>query len=129
LLNAESMNRGLLRLAIAVCALLGAIHVGFTRRNYDALSPDAVWFAATGFALLFLAALNWAALLRAHPERSVRLTVVVADIVATIGGSFAVYAVQEPQAYVLVLTFAALAVTGATEDHRLARVGISTPAR
>lgn len=113
------MTRGVLRAAIFVCAVLGCVHIGLTAQNHDAGSVEAVWFAGTGFALLFLAAFNWAALARPHPDSLVRRFAIAADVIAALGGIGASYIVREPQAYVLVLTFATMALTGALQHRAL----------
>jgi hypothetical protein len=97
---------------VGICALLGLVHISFTFANYDHLSPEAVWFAGTGFALILLAALNWAAWGELHPSRRVRAVVLMLDILMAAFGIVAVKAVPEPQAYVLVVVFASLGACG-----------------
>lgn len=48
------------RAASVVLALLALVHIGFTPIATDLFSPDALWFAGTGLALLLLAIINFA---------------------------------------------------------------------
>lgn len=84
-----------------VCAwllvALGAAHVLFTAVEHDALSPDAVWFAGAGLALVFLGLLNLA--VAAADHRPADAICRVANVLGAAYGLLAVIAVPVPQAF------------------------------
>lgn len=112
--------RVLLGVTASICALLGVVHVGFTFANYDHLSPEAVWFAGTGMALLLLAALNWATLAGPPPRPGIRRLVVGLDLLMVAHAVLAVRAVAEPPAYLVLATSVGLALSAqfAARDTR-----------
>ena len=93
------------RVHLASSGLLGLIalaHSALTPVFYHQWTPDAVWFLGTGMGLLLLAALNWTHIgvepCRFPTTRLVR----VANWIFVALGVAAIFAVPEPQTYVLV---------------------------
>lgn len=87
---------------------LGAAHVLYTAVEHDALTPDAVWFAGAGLALVFLGMLNLAALAADHP--SARAVCRAASVLGAAFGVLAVLAVPVPQAFLGLALMTVLAV-------------------
>lgn len=58
--------RTIRRVCAWLLAALGAVHVLYNAVEHRELSPDAVWFAGAGLALLFLGLLNLADLAADH---------------------------------------------------------------
>lgn len=86
---------------------LGAVHTSFAR-CYAELSPEAVWFAGAGLALIFLALLNLAA--DAAPVARVWLLCRCANIAGLAFAAPAAIAVGEPQGYFGLVLIASLTV-------------------
>ncbi|HEX8695119.1 MAG TPA: hypothetical protein VF746_22090 [Longimicrobium sp.] len=117
------MMRAIRRVCAWLLVALGGVHVLYTAVEHDALTPDAVWFAGAGLALVFLGMLNLAA--PAADHRSARAVLRAADLLGVAYGLLAVIAVPVPQAFLglglmLVLAAAAFAPrrtgSGAAED-------------
>jgi hypothetical protein len=98
---------------------LGAVHT-VAARCYGELSPDAVWFAGSGLALVFLGLLNVAADATATARAWVPCR--IGNVLGVAFGAPAAIAVGEPQGYVGLIFLVALAVTSfvsAGEDASL----------
>lgn len=88
-------------IATGIIVFLGVGHTVLTPMFYPAFSADALWFAGTGLALLFLGLLNWVAI-RANLLWIYRF-VIPANV---IGGAFltaVVAALPEIQAFLAVI--------------------------
>lgn len=96
------------RVATFGVIVLGAVHVTFVR-CYGELSPEAVWFAGAGFALVFLGLLNLAA--RATTTADVWRLCRVGNLLGVGFGAPAAVTVGEPHGYVGLLLLVALAIT------------------
>lgn len=94
------------RITAYALTVLGIVHALGTLVFYDAFTPNAVWFAGTGLALVFLGMLNLAA---TSPRGW--LLCRIANVAGAVFGLLAVLAVPEPQAYLGLLLLAALVVT------------------
>jgi len=96
------------RLAAYALVALGAVHAGLAV-CYGELTPDAVWFAGAGLALIFLGLLNVAADLAASDPvwRLCR----GANVVGVAFGAPAAITVWEVQGYVGLLLLVTLAIT------------------
>ena len=57
------------KIAAALIVILGLVHIGFTFRDYDGLSMNAMWFAGAGFAIVFAGFLNVAMLRHGRRDR------------------------------------------------------------
>jgi hypothetical protein len=99
--------RTIQRICAWLLTALGAVHVLYTAVEHDALSPDAVWFAGAGLALVFLRMLNLAALAADHP--SARAVCRAANLLGAAFGVLAAVAVPVPQAFLGLALMAALA--------------------
>jgi hypothetical protein len=92
----------------AFLLLIGVIHTALTPVFYPEFSPDALWFAGTGLALVFLSLLNIAA------ERVFELWIlnisIVANLVGCIYNVLIVMALPEFQAFVSLLIFLAVTI-------------------
>jgi hypothetical protein len=95
------------RLTAYALVALGTVHA-LLATGYGAFSPDAVWFAGTGLALVFLGLLNVAAVVAA--SRPVWTLCRVANVLGLGLGVAGVRAVPEPQAYAGLLLLLALLV-------------------
>jgi hypothetical protein len=88
--------------------LIGVIHIALTPLFYDRFSPDALWFAGTGLALMFLCLLNIIS------ERSCEIwilkTCVAANLVGLIYGTLIVVALPEIQAFISLFIFLAVTI-------------------
>ena len=109
-----------------ICALLGIAHLGFGFVTYRQLSPEAVWFAGTGMALVLFAAPNWATLAVPTPRLHVRRMVLALDVLMVAFGVVVVRAVPEPQAYVLLATFIGIGFSGLFTSQQHERATAST---
>ena len=104
------MMRAIRRACAWLLVALGGAHVLYTAVEHDALSPDAVWFAGAGLALVFLGMLNLAALAADH--RSADVVCRGANVLGAVYGLLAVIAMPIPQAFLglaLMLVLAAAA--------------------
>lgn len=95
LLHEHDRTRGAVHTAFAVC--------------YGELSPDAVWFAGAGLALVFLGLLNVAAGVASSAQAWTLCR--VANVLGVAFGVPAAIAVWEPQGYLGLLLLVALTVT------------------
>src|SRR5215211_2443768 len=102
------MAHAIHRFAAYTLIVLGAVHTAFVR-CYGELSPDAVWFAGSGLALVFLGLLNLAAD-SAAVARAWTLCR-VANVLGVAFGAPAAIAVGELQGYFGLLLLVALAIT------------------
>jgi hypothetical protein len=91
----------------AYLLLIGVIHTALTPLFYDKFSPDALWFAGTGLALVFLSLLNIVTE-RVRAPWMLRICV-AANLVGCVYGILIVIALPEIQAFISLLIF--LAVT------------------
>lgn len=94
---------------ISIVLLLGVAHTAFTPVFYKSFSLDAIWFAGTGLAFVFLGLLHIS-----RRTSTSSLAVVVscfASVVATIFSILIVLKMTAPQAYISVVVNALLAVT------------------
>lgn len=94
---------------ITACALsLGVIHTALTPLFYDRFSPDALWFAGTGLALVFLGLLNLMAE-RVWQAWAIN-TCIAANLVGCVYGALVAIALPEIQAYAATVIFIAVFV-------------------
>ena len=101
-----------MRLAFRITAYslssLGVIHTALTPLFYDRFSPDALWFAGTGLALVFLGLLNIVA------ERVWEVwalnVCIAANLIGCVYGILVVLALPEIQAYVGLVIFIAVVI-------------------
>ena len=87
---------------------IGVIHTALTPVFYREFSPDAMWFAGTGLALVFLGLLNIAAERVGEPW--ILNMSIVANLVGCIYSILIVIALPELQAFVSLLIFLAVAI-------------------
>jgi hypothetical protein len=93
----------------AYLLLIGVIHTALTPLFYDRLSVEALWFAGTGFALVFLSLLNIAA---EHIFEPWILNLsIAANLAGCIYSILIVIVLPEVQAYVGLAIFLAVTVT------------------
>jgi len=92
----------------AYLLFLGVIHTALTPAFYSSLSPDAMWFAGTGLAMIFLALLNIIA--ERVFERWVFNICIIANLVGCVYNVLVVIALPEFQAFIGLAIF--VAVTG-----------------
>lgn len=86
---------------------LGVIHTALTPLFYDRFSPDALWFAGTGLALVFLGLLN---IVAERVWETWALNVcIAANLIGCVYGILTVIVLPEIQAYVGLLVFVAVA--------------------
>lgn len=83
--------------------MLGVIHTALTPVFYNEFSEDALWFAGTGLALIFLSLLNIAA--ERVFERWILDICIAANLVGTIYSILTVIALPEIQAVISSLIF------------------------
>ena len=86
---------------------LGVIHTALTPLFYDRFSPDALWFAGTGLALVFLGLLNLVAE-RVWEVWALNICI-AANLIGCVYGALVVIALPEIQAYAALLIFVAVA--------------------
>jgi hypothetical protein len=79
---------------------LGGLHALLTPVFYPAFSADAVWFAGTGLALVFLGALNIAH--TSSPDRHIQRLCLITNVIGTLFCITIAAVVAEPQAYLAV---------------------------
>lgn len=85
---------------------LGVIHLALTPLFYDRFSPEALWFAGTGLALVFLGLLNLVAE-RAWEAWSLNVCI-AANLAGCVYGLLVVIALPEIQAYLALVIFVAV---------------------
>jgi hypothetical protein len=91
----------------AYLLLIGVVHTALTPLFYDKFSPDALWFAGTGLAVIFLGLLN---IVTERVREPWMLKIcVAANIVGLIYCVLIVFALPEIQAFISLVIF--LAVT------------------
>jgi len=82
---------------------LGVIHTALTPLFYDQFSPDALWFAGTGLALVFLGLLNLMAE-RVWEVWALNICI-AANLIGCVYGILVAIALPEIQAYIAVIIF------------------------
>jgi hypothetical protein len=95
----------------AVVVALALVHTALTPVVSGHWGPGAVWFAGTGLGLLLLGALNIAAR-RDSAAVGTRRACAIANLVALAYVAAAVFAVPEPQAFVVLAALAGQALAG-----------------
>ncbi len=91
----------------AYLLLIGVVHTALTPLFYDQFSPEALWFAGTGLALVYLSLLNIMAE-RSRADWMLKICV-AANLAGLIYGVLIVFALPEIQAFISLFIF--LAVT------------------
>jgi hypothetical protein len=92
----------------AYLLLIGVIHTALTPLFYDRFSLNALWFAGTGLALIFLSLLNIVTE-RIHADWVLKICV-AANLVGCIYCILIVMALPEIQAFISLLIFLAVTV-------------------
>jgi len=87
----------------AYLLFIGVIHTALTPLFYPSMSPDALWFAGTGLALVFLGLLNIAAA-RSRGKGILNMAV-AANLVGSIWSLLVVIALAEIQAWISMVIF------------------------
>ena len=96
------------RIAAYSLSSLGVIHTALTPLFYDRFSPDALWFAGTGLALVFLGLLNLVAE-RIWQAWAINVCI-AANLVGCVYGILVAIALPEIQAYVAAAIFIAVVI-------------------
>ncbi len=99
---------------------LGIVHTALTPLFYRHLTTDALWFAGTGLALVFLGLLNIASE-RAWKAWMLNICI-AANFVACIYGGLILSILPEIQAYAAMLIFAAVFTGSVSARLELARL-------
>jgi hypothetical protein len=92
--------RPLFWICLALCCLLGVLHIAATFLIFDHLTQRALYFAGTGLAGIILAFFNFATFRQTSADRLSHSLVHVSNGLMALFAVFAVLAVPEPQAYV-----------------------------
>ncbi|MBN1888480.1 MAG: hypothetical protein JW850_10835 [Thermoflexales bacterium] len=108
------------RITAYALSLLGVLHTVLTPLFYDRLSPDALWFAGTGLALVFLGLLNLVAE-RTWQAWAIHICI-AANVVACIYGILIVIALPEIQAYVAAIIFIAIVIASILAQQNVRRI-------
>lgn len=87
---------------------LGVIHTALTPLFYDRFSPNALWFAGTGLALVFLGLLNLVAE-RVWETWALNICI-AANLVGCVYSFLIVFALPEIQAYIAAIIFIAVVI-------------------
>jgi hypothetical protein len=95
----------------AYLLLIGVIHTALTPLFYDRFSPDTLWFAGTGLALVYLSLLNLMAE-RSRVDWMLKICV-AANLAGLIYGALIVFALPEIQAFISLFIFLAVTVGSA----------------
>ena len=93
------------KIITGLIVILGLVHIGFTFRDYDGLSMNAMWFAGAGFAIVFAGFLNVAMLRHGRRDRVIWAMCLVANVVLLLMFGAAAYVLRQPQAYIGVFLF------------------------
>jgi hypothetical protein len=93
---------------------LGVVHTSLTPVFMSRLSPNAMWFAGAGLAMVVLGFLNIALRRNAGRDPVLRILCHTANLVFTIFGALTGYVVSEPQAYFGLLLLVMLTLTAFT---------------
>ena len=96
---------------ISLVLILGVVHTAFTPVLYKTLSLDAVWFAGTGLALVFLGLLHLAR--QTSSSSLIVLLSCAASVMATTLSIAIVLKLPKPNAYLCLIANALLVVTSA----------------
>ena len=111
------MTRGLYWISLLLCAGVGVAHSIVGLASFEPLSPNLVWFIGAGFSLLLLAALNVASWRAPRSDRLVRRMTHAANLLMTGFAIVAVRAVSGTQAYVALIAFLGLLISGLEHDR------------
>ncbi len=98
---------------------LGVIHTALTPLFYDRFSPDALWFAGTGLALVFLGLLNLVAE-RIWQAWAINICI-AANVAGCIYGILVAIALPEIQAYVAAIIFIAIVIASILARQNVGR--------
>jgi hypothetical protein len=92
-------------IAIALILLLGLLHTIMTPVFYKTFDLNAIWFAGTGLAFVFLGVINIARV--KTPEILIKRLCLTVNLIAVIYGVFVVIKLVKPHAYfsLIVLLF------------------------
>ena len=106
------LNR-LHRISTFLIVALGMVHLGFTPYYDDGWTLDALWFAGSGFAIIFAGFLNLIATSEVGKHRLVWALCLTVDLISTALFTAALILLREPQVFVgiflmLVATIATL---------------------
>lgn len=101
---------------ISIVLLLGVAHTAFTPVFYKSFSLEAIWFAGTGLAFVFLGLLHIARRISTSPLAV--LLSCFSSLVATIFSILIVLKITAPHAYINVVVNALLAVTSGMAYRR-----------
>jgi hypothetical protein len=92
----------------AYLLLIGVLHTALTPLFYDRFSPDALWFAGTGLALVYLSLLNIVA--ERSRERWMLKLCIAANLAGLIYGALIVFVLPEIQAFISLFIFLAVTI-------------------
>jgi hypothetical protein len=92
----------------AYLLLIGVLHTALTPLFYDRFSPDALWFAGTGLALVYLSLLNIVA--ERRREGWMLKLCTAANLAGLIYGALIVFALPEIQAFISLFIFLAVTI-------------------
>ncbi len=92
----------------AYLLLIGVIHTALTPLFYDQFSQEALWFAGTGLALIYLSLLNLVA--ERNRTKGMLKICVAANLVGLVYGILIVIALPEVQAFISLFIFLAVTV-------------------
>jgi hypothetical protein len=94
--------------ASSLLIALGAVHTALTPVFYGRLTPNAVWFAGAGLAMIFVGFLNVVLSRGAGRDTLSRVLVYVANLLTLGFGSVTVYLDGEPQVIFGMILIAAI---------------------
>ena len=93
-----------------VCAYLiialGVLHLLFTFHDYDEFTLRALWFASSGFAIIFAVFLNLIAAPSEGRDKFVRVLCFISNTAVAALFVAALWLMQQPQVFVGILLFA-----------------------
>lgn len=98
------------KIAAGLVVILGLVHIGFTFRDHDRLSMNAMWFAGAGVAIVFAGFLNIAMLRDGGRDRAIWAMCLVANLVLLLMFGAAAYVLRQSQAYIGVFLFMFLTI-------------------
>lgn len=96
--------------ASSLLIALGAVHTALTPVFYERLTPNAMWFAGAGLAMIFVGFLNVVLSRGAVRDTLSRVLVYVANVLTLAFGSVTVYLDGEPQVIFGMLLIATITV-------------------
>lgn len=94
------MKKRIDMIASSLLVFLGVGHTVLTPNFYKGFEPDALWFAGTGLALIYLGVLNLVRLFCGI--RRVTRVVLLANLVWLVYNGLIVLLIREPQAFVAI---------------------------